>query len=263
MASGIRAKKSLGQHFLIDQNIAAKIVAMLGPDICGPVIEIGPGMGALTRFLVKKETIDLYLVEIDHQSVEYLKQHFPGLEGKIIQKDFLQFDLKNRFSGPVAIIGNFPYNISSQIFFKILENRDRVEDVVCMIQKEVADRIRSGPGTKVYGITSVLLQAFYHVEFLFPVSEKVFLPPPRVKSSVMRLKRNETKKLECDEKLFFTIVKTGFHQRRKTLRNGLKTILLNLDLNHQLLSRRPEQLSVNEFVELTRLIQVRLKNRTQ
>jgi 16S rRNA (adenine1518-N6/adenine1519-N6)-dimethyltransferase len=263
MATKIRAKKSLGQHFLIDRNIAAKIVNELGTEVYGPVIEIGPGMGALTQFLVKRDTIDLYLVEIDHQSVEYLKQHFPELEKKIIQEDFLQFDLRKRFSIPVMIIGNFPYNISSQIFFKILENREYVDRVVCMIQKEVADRIRSGPGTKVYGIMSVLLQAFFHVEILFPVSEKVFVPPPRVKSSVVRLKRNSTKKLACDEKLFFTVVKTSFNQRRKTLRNALKTILLNLDLNHQLMSRRPEQLSVDEFVELTRVIELRLKYRTQ
>ncbi len=263
MATRIRAKKSLGQHFLIDRNIAAKIVAALGPEVYGSVIEIGPGMGALTRFLVKKDTIDLYLVEIDHQSVEYLKQHFPELEKNIIQEDFLKFDLKKQFSTPVTIIGNFPYNISSQILFKILENREYVDHVVCMIQKEVADRIRSGPGTKVYGIMSVLLQAFFHVEILFSVSEKVFVPPPRVKSSVVRLKRNDTKKLACDEKLFFTVVKTSFNQRRKTLRNALKTILLNLDLNHQLMSRRPEQLSVDEFVELTRMVELRLKNRTQ
>ncbi len=263
MATRIRAKKSLGQHFLIDRNIAEKIVSELGPDLIGPVIEIGPGMGALTQFLVEKDGIDLYLIEIDHQSVAYLKKHFPELEEKIIREDFLQFDLQKRFSKPVTIIGNFPYNISSQIFFKILENKEYVDCVVCMIQKEVADRIRSGPGNKVYGKLSVLLQAFFSVEMLFPVSEKVFVPPPRVKSSVVRLKRNDIRKLECDERLFFTIVKTGFNQRRKTLRNALKTILLNLDLNHRLMSCRPEQLSVDEFIELTRLVEMKLKESTE
>jgi len=258
MATRIRAKKSLGQHFLVDRNIAGKIVDQLGPGVCGPVVEIGPGMGALTQFLVKIDTIDLYMVEIDHQSVDYLEQRFPELKGKIIHEDFLQLDLKRRFSGPFTIIGNFPYNISSQIFFKVLDNRELVDCVICMIQKEVADRIRSGPGTKLYGILSVLLQAYFHVEMLFQVSQKVFVPPPNVKSSVVRLKRNDTKKLECDEALFFTVVKTGFNQRRKILRNALKTILLNLDLDHPLLSRRPEELSVNEFVELTRMIQMRL-----
>lgn len=263
MATRIRAKKSLGQHFLIDRNIAGKIVHQLGPGVSGSVLEIGPGMGALTQFLVKKDSIDLYLVEIDHQSVEYLKQQFPDLKARIIREDFLQLDLKHRFSGPVTIIGNFPYNISSQIFFKILENRECVERVVCMIQKEVADRIRSHPGTKQYGILSVLLQAYFHVELLFHVNEKVFVPAPKVKSSVVRFIRNDTKRLECDEALFFTIVKTGFNQRRKILRNALKTILLNLDLNHVLLRRRPEELSVNEFVELTRMIQLRIEKRKQ
>ena len=263
MVIKIRAKKSLGQHFLIDRNIAEKIVSQLGSDACGTVIEIGPGMGALTQFLVKNRSIDLYLVEIDHQSVEYLEQHFPELEHKIIREDFLQFDLQKKFSRPITVIGNFPYNISSQIFFKILENREFVDSVVCMIQKEVAERIRSGPGNKVYGILSVLLQAFYHVEILFTVSEKVFAPPPRVKSAVVRLTRNDTGKLECDEELFFTLVKTAFNQRRKTLRNALKTILLNLDLNYRMMSRRPEQLSVDEFVELTRLVEMKLKKRTE
>ena len=258
MATRIRAKKSLGQHFLTDRNIAGKIVDQLGPGICGPVVEIGPGMGALTQFLVTIDTIDLYMVEIDYQSVDYLEQKFPELKGKIIKEDFLQLDLKQIFSGPIKIIGNFPYNISSQIFFKILDNRDIVDCVICMVQKEVADRIRSGPGTKQYGILSVLLQAYFHVEMLFQVSHKVFIPPPKVKSSVVRLKRNDTKKLECDEALFFTVVKTGFNQRRKILRNALKTILLNLELDHPLLSRRAEELSVNAFVELTRMIQMRL-----
>ena len=260
MSKIIRAKKSLGQHFLTDQNIAEKIVSALGPESPRTVIEIGPGMGALTRFLVRKDQIDLYLVEIDRISVDYLNHNFPELEGRIIREDFLQFDVKKKFTEPVSIIGNFPYNISSQIFFKILENRECVDHVVCMIQKEVADRIRSGPGSKVYGIMSVLLQAFFHVEFLFSVSEKVFLPPPKVKSSVIRLRRNETLKLDCNEKLFFTVVKSSFNQRRKILRNSLKTILLNLDMNHQWMSRRPEQLSVEEFVELTRMVEMRLKN---
>jgi 16S rRNA (adenine1518-N6/adenine1519-N6)-dimethyltransferase len=184
-----------------------------------------------------------------------LKEKYPEIEDRIIHKDFLSIDLKRSYQQPVSIIGNFPYNISSQIFFKIFEYHDQVDQVVCMVQKEVAERIRSGPGTKVYGILSVLLQAYFTIEILFTVPPRVFVPPPRVMSSVIRLKRNDTKTLNCDEKLFFKVVKTSFNYRRKTLRNSLKTILLNLDLNHSWLNRRPEQLSVEEFVELTRMIQ--------
>jgi len=260
MSGKIKAKKSLGQHYLTDQNIAEKIVSAIDPDSSQTVIEIGPGMGALTRLLIQKDQINLHLVEIDSKSVEFLKHNFPEIEDRIIQEDFLKSDLKKKFNKPITIIGNFPYNISSQIFFKILENRELVECVVCMIQREVADRIRSAPGSRVYGITSVLIQAFYNIEFLFPVNETVFLPPPKVKSSVIRLRRNETEKLQCNEELFYKVVKAGFNHRRKTLRNSLRTILLNLDLNHPWMSRRPEQLSVEEFVELTRMVEIKMEN---
>lgn len=260
MSSRIRAKKSLGQHFLADQNIARKIVGALDPQVKGPVVEVGPGMGALTRFLVERDKIDLYLIEIDSKSVEYLNENFPGIRDKIIQEDFLKFDLNKNFTDPVTIIGNFPYNISSQIFFKVLENKHHVSQVVCMVQKEVAERIRSGPGSKIYGILSILIQAYFHVDLLFSVSGKVFIPPPKVMSSVIRLSRNDTHSLNCNEELFVKLVKSSFNQRRKTLRNSLKTILLNLELDHPWMSKRPEQLSVDEFVELTCMVEEKLGN---
>jgi len=255
-----RSKKSLGQHFLTDTNIATKIVASLYAKDVNAVVEIGPGRGILTRDLVKNSRFDTYLVEIDGDLVEQLSQSFPELKRRILHSDFLKFDISGSFKGPIAIIGNFPYNISSQIFFKILENRDKVVEVVGMIQKEVAERIKTGPGSKTYGILSVLLQAYYHVEYLFTVNEKVFDPPPKVKSAVIRLTRNKIEALDCDETLFFRLVKTGFNQRRKILRNSLRSILLNLRLDNELMLRRPEELSVSQFVELTRLVKGMLES---
>ncbi len=256
-----RSQKSLGQHFLTDTNIATKIVASLYAKDVNVVVEIGPGRGILTRDLVKNSQYDTYLVEIDGALVEQLSQTFPELKHRILHSDFLKLDISESFKGPIAIIGNFPYNISSQIFFKILENRDKVVEVVGMVQKEVAERIKTGPGSKTYGILSVLLQAYYHVEYLFTVNEKVFDPPPKVKSAVIRLTRNKIETLDCDETLFFRLVKTGFNQRRKILRNSLRSILLNLRPDHELMLRRPEELSVSQFVELTRLVKGMLQTK--
>jgi 16S rRNA (adenine1518-N6/adenine1519-N6)-dimethyltransferase len=251
------AKKSLGQHFLHDQSIARRIVESLkveGDRIS--VLEIGPGMGVLTKFLVGIENIDLTLIEIDRDSVKYLKKNYPLLEPNLIEGDFLELDLKQIFPGKFAIIGNFPYNISSQIFFKALEHKDQVTQVVCMLQKEVADRIASKPGNKTYGILSVLLQAYFDIEFLFKVSPGVFTPPPKVMSGVIRLLRNETTKLMCDEELFVKVVKQAFNTRRKTLRNALKNLTLTAEISAlELMDKRAEQLSVDEFVYLTQLIE--------
>jgi 16S rRNA (adenine1518-N6/adenine1519-N6)-dimethyltransferase len=251
----VRAKKNLGQHFLKDLNIAKKIVAGLKADKVSKVLEIGPGMGVLTRYLLQDEKFETHVVEIDTESVAYLKENYPNLSDRIIGEDFLKYDLSLLFAEPFAVIGNFPYNISSQIFFKILEYRDQIPEVVGMIQKEVAERMSAVPGNKTYGILSVLMQAFYDIEYLFTVSEKVFDPPPKVKSAVIRMARNTTSNLECDEKLFFRVVKTGFNQRRKTLRNSLKSILGENKLEDELMAKRPEQLSVNQFVYLTNKIQ--------
>ncbi len=255
----VRAKKHLGQHFLTDEKIAQRIVDSL-TDIDSKVLEIGPGMGVLTKYLVDKEGLDLELVELDAESVEYLEEHFPVLEGKIISGDFLKMDLNTLSDSNFNIIGNFPYNISSQIFFKVLDYKDKIPQVVGMLQKEVAERLASPPGSKVYGILSVFLQAYYDVEYLFTVPEHVFNPPPKVKSGVIRIIRNNVKKLDCDEKLFFRIVKAGFNQRRKTLSNSLKVIPFNRDniSDCSLFSKRPEQLSVKEFVELTQFIESNL-----
>lgn len=250
----VRPKKSLGQHFLKDQNIAQKIVDAIGGFNQKTVLEIGPGTGVLTSIMVKNDAIDLYAIEIDSEAYEYLKATFPSLSDKIIFKNFLKFDLADQFKEPITIIGNFPYNISSQIFFKVLENRDLVLDVVCMIQKEVADRIKSCHGNKTYGILSVFLQAFYDINYLFTVGPKVFNPPPKVNSAVIHLKRNQRKQLDCNEELFFRIVKLGFNQRRKTLRNSLKSILLNLPTDDEIFNKRPEQLDVDQFIYLTNLI---------
>jgi 16S rRNA (adenine1518-N6/adenine1519-N6)-dimethyltransferase len=248
------SKKYLGQHFLTDKNIAKKIVDSLRAENTGTVVEIGPGRGILTGYLVKNTQYKTYIVEIDKKLVEQLFQSFPGLRHRIFHSDFLEFDISGSFKSPVAIIGNLPYNISSQIFFKILENKDKVVEMVGMVQKEVAERIKANPGSKTYGILSVLLQAYYDVEYLFTVSEKVFEPQPRVKSAVIRLTRNNTRALYCDEELFTRVVKITFNQRRKILRNSLRSILLNLKLDHELMARRPEELSVSQFVLLTRLV---------
>jgi 16S rRNA (adenine1518-N6/adenine1519-N6)-dimethyltransferase len=256
----VKAKKHLGQHFLTDKNIAGKIVDSL-TGITPVVLEIGPGMGVLTGFLYEKYKDNLFLTEIDKESVEYLKEHFPQLSQNISETDFLKEDLGRRFPEPFSIIGNFPYNISSQIFFKILDNRNKVPQVVGMIQKEVAERIATSPGSKTYGILSVLLQAFYNIEYLFTVNENVFSPPPKVKSAVIRLTRNNREKLNCDEKLFFRVVKATFLHRRKTIRNTIKAIPHDIEATagHEFMSKRPEQLSVEQFEALTLLIQNNLK----
>ena len=246
----VRAKKHLGQHFLRDKNIAAAIVRSLIAADCKSVVEIGPGMGVLTGFLVERNFPALKVIEIDAESVEYLKENF-GEKLDIISGDFLTQDLESITPEKMAIIGNFPYNISSQIFFRIIENREKVTEVVCMIQREVAQRICSAPGSKVYGILSVLLQAWYDIDYLFTVNENVFSPPPKVKSAVIRLKRNSTRSLECDEKLFIEVVKCCFNQRRKMIRNPIKALVGPTAAESELLSMRPEQLSVKQFTELT------------
>jgi len=247
----VQAKKRLGQHFLKDQDIAKKIVDSLSENT-KRVMEIGPGMGVLTQFLIKKKDYELFVVEIDKESVLYLEEHFFDLKEKIIDKDFLKLDLTSIFSEPFAIIGNFPYNISSQILFKVLENKDYVPEVVGMFQKEVAVRIASKPGNKDYGIISVLLQAFYDIEYLFTVEPEVFNPPPKVKSAVIRLKRNNIDHLECDEQQFKMLVKTAFNQRRKTLRNSLKTLTFSDGFTQEnIFNQRPEQLAVQDFICLT------------
>jgi len=253
----VRAKKNLGQHFLNDQNIAADIVGALQARGVTKVLEIGPGMGVLTGFLLANPGYETSVIEIDHESVDYLKIHFQALQGRIIEGDFLKLDPTQYFDHqPFAVIGNFPYNISSQILFKVLAHRDLVPEVVGMFQKEVAERIASGPGSKEYGILSVLLQAWYDIEYLFTVHEHVFTPPPKVKSGVIRLTRNSKNELGCNEKLFVEIVKQTFNQRRKMLRNTLRMITPRFDeLPPELLTRRPEQLSVGEFVELTKMIE--------
>jgi 16S rRNA (adenine1518-N6/adenine1519-N6)-dimethyltransferase len=252
--STIRAKKHLGQHFLKDQNIALKIVDSLETDGCQSVLEIGPGTGVLTGLLEKKVK-DLWLIEIDRESSDFLNIKYPELQNKLITADFLKFNFPDDFPERFCIIGNFPYNISSQIFFRILEHKNRIPQVVCMIQKEVAQRIASIHGNKVYGILSVLLQTFYKIDYLFTVSEQVFDPPPRVKSAVIRLTRNERQTLDCSEDLFFRLVKTAFNQRRKTLRNSLKSLQLDLPQDNPVFLKRPEQLSVEELIELTKLIE--------
>ena len=247
-------KKSLGQHFLNDRHIAEKIVSSLKADGIRRVIEVGPGTGALTPLLLKEERFDCSFVEIDTEAAEYLKIKFPEIKDKLIVADFLRLPLENFAENEqLAIIGNFPYNISTQIFFRILDYRSIVKEAVGMLQKEVAERIAAPPGTKTYGITSVLLQAFYDIEYLFTVHEHVFTPPPKVKSGVIRLTRNKVEILPCNEALFFRIVKTAFNQRRKMLGNSLKSLLNNK--NSPLLTKRPEQLSVNEFIELTNFIE--------
>lgn len=292
----VRPKKALGQHFLTDLSVAQKIAdalavsggAGIGPsgstpaaenvvpaggarqadaeDMGGPlpVLEIGPGMGVLSQYLLEREDIDLRMIEIDRESVDYLLVHFPKAAGRVIEGDFLKMDLRYFFPGTFAVIGNFPYNISSQIFFRIIDHKDSIPQVVCMIQKEVAERIAEKPGSKTYGILSVLLQAWYDIEYLFTVGEGAFNPPPKVKSAVIRLRRNSRTSLGCDERLFKNIVKTGFNQRRKTLRNSLKPIVADKAarekwteeqtaefLSDPVFELRPEKLSVEDFISLT------------
>ena len=251
----VRAKKALGQHFLTDQSIARTIVDSLTRD--NPVrdtLEVGPGMGVLTRYLLEREDIDLKLVELDSESVEYLLTHFAGMQGRLYEADFLKLDLHSLFPGQYRVIGNFPYNISSQIFFKILDDKDRVPECVCMIQKE-ADRIAEKPGSKTYGILSVLLQAWYDIDYIISVGSGAFAPPPKVQSAVIRLRRNGRSELGCDEKLFKQVVKTAFNQRRKTLRNALKPLLREgIDTLDPVFDLRAEKLGVEDFVRLTLLL---------
>ena len=250
----VKAKKHLGQHFLKDLNIAQKIADTLSLVNYKKVVEIGAGMGVLTQFLLKKDT-EVYVVEIDKESVAYLEAHYPELRGKIIADDFLKYDIAGFLREPFAIIGNFPYNISTQIVFKLLELRDYVPEFSGMFQKEVAERICEREGSKTYGILSVLVQAFYEATYLFTVSEGVFNPPPKVKSGVLRLVRKPNYHLDCDEALFFTIVKTAFNQRRKTLRNSLKPLLTNESLKkNSIFDKRPEQLPWQDFVFITKEI---------
>lgn len=252
----VRAKKALGQHFLKDEHIAERIADTL-TQYNLPVLEVGPGMGVLTQYLFSRYPM-VKLVELDHESVTYLQQVYPELGKDLMFGDFLQMDLDALFpTQPFMVIGNYPYNISSQIFFKILDYRDKVYAAAGMLQREVAARLASGPGSKEYGILSVLLQAWYNVEYLFTVDETVFAPPPKVKSGVIRLVRNERKQLDCNEALFKTVVKTAFNQRRKTIRNSLKPLLGSAvnDLPAQYLSLRPEQLSVNDFQALTSAVE--------
>lgn len=248
--SVVKPKKNLGQHFLKDQNIARKIVESLVISGTEEVLEIGPGMGVLTQYLIKNPDIQLTLIEIDRESAVYLRHHFAEGDMRLIEGDFLKLDVGALFSGKFSVIGNLPYNISSQIFFRILENRDRIPQVVGMIQKEVADRFAAKHGNKTYGILSVLLQTFYDIEYLFSVSEHVFNPPPKVKSAVIRLKRNDREKLPCDENLFTQVVKAGFNQRRKVLRNALKP--LGFIVPESFGGLRAEQLSVDQFIEIGR-----------
>lgn len=262
MPDFVRAKKHLGQHFLRDEGIARKTAESLSfHHGYKQMLEIGPGTGMLTKYLLNIPDTTLHVIEVDTESIEYLNENMPALHGRIIEQDFLKWDMGSIFREPFGIVGNFPYNISTQILFRVLEYRHLVPEVVGMFQKEVAERLAEKPGTKTYGITSVLIQAFYDIEYLFTVGEGVFVPPPKVKSAVIRLKRNERAHLGCDEKLFFTLVKSSFNQRRKTLRNSLKPFLMEgHGIPEDVLALRPERLSVDDFIKLTLAIE---HNKTQ
>ncbi len=253
----VKPKKFLGQHFLKDLQVAQDIADTVDACPSLPILEVGPGMGVLTQFLLKKER-PVKVVELDFESVAFLRENFSIMGENIIEQDFLKMDLSQLFGGqPFVLTGNYPYNISSQIFFKMLDYKDLIPCCTGMIQKEVAERIAAGPGSKTYGILSVLIQAWYHVEYLFTVHEHVFNPPPKVKSAVIRMTRNETSELGCDEKLFKQIVKTTFNQRRKTLRNSISPILGkdNPLSSDPIFNKRPEQLSVQKFIDLTNRVQ--------
>lgn len=259
----VKPKKFLGQHFLKYLSIAKDIADTVDECPGLPILEVGPGMGVLTQFLMEKGR-EVKVVELDFESVAYLRENFPALEGNIIEDDFLKLKLEKLFDGrPFVLTGNYPYNISSQIFFKMLDYKDLIPCCTGMIQKEVAERIAAGPGSKTYGILSILIQAWYKVEYLFTVHEHVFNPPPKVKSAVIRMTRNETKELGCNERLFKLIVKTTFNQRRKTLRNSISSILEkgNPLSNDPVFNKRPEQLSVQEFIELTNRVETALKDK--
>lgn len=256
--SAVRAKKHLGQHFLIDKSIAERIAGILVLNDIDAVLEVGPGTGVLSSYLIDRGIKDLSVIEIDSESVQYLKREMPEL--KVIEGDFLRYDIENHCPGPLAVIGNFPYNISSQIFFKALDNRDKVKELAGMIQREVAERISSGPGSKIYGILSVLLKVYYDIEYLFEVPPTVFHPQPKVHSAVIRMTRNDSSGPDCDEKMLKVIVKATFNQRRKMIRNSIKSAYNTADAHHNLLTKRPEQLSLEEFVELTRWVENIVRN---
>ena len=249
----VKAKKHLGQHFLTDKNIAAKIVnGLIHTDQYKQVLEVGPGMGILSDLLLEREDLETHLIDIDIESYHFLAKKYPQLGSRLINGDFLALDLSAIFKEKYAIIGNFPYNISSQILFKVLENRQNVVEMVGMFQKEVAERCASGPGTKDYGILSVLIQAYYDIAYLFTVKPGTFNPPPKVNSGVIRLSRNKVDTLPCDEKLFWRTVKAGFNQRRKTLRNALSGVVPKDKMDaHPFFDKRAEQLSVADFIEMT------------
>jgi 16S rRNA (adenine1518-N6/adenine1519-N6)-dimethyltransferase len=250
----VRPKKHLGQHFLHDENIARKIISFI-PDQPINLLEIGPGTGMLSKYLLQNEKVNSFFLEIDTDSVNLLLKSYPEISGRLIHADILDYDLSD-IPSPFTMIGNFPYNISSQILFRVIRYRNIIPEVIGMFQKEVAERISSTPGSKKYGIISVMVQAYYHTEYLFTVSEKVFFPQPRVKSAVIRLKRNETEKLDCDEDLFLKVVKTAFNQRRKTLRNALKSLNVKLSEHTEgLMDKRAEQLTVRDFVLLTKAVE--------
>ncbi len=266
---GVKAKKALGQHFLNDESVARRIVeSLIVEEDCTQVLEIGPGTGVLTKYLLQNPKIKLEVAEIDTESIAYLQQTYPQLLYSLQQRDFLEIPLEKIFGGEFSVIGNFPYNISSQIFFKVLDYKENIPQVVCMLQREVAQRLASAPGTKAYGILSVLLQAWYNIEYLFTVDENVFTPPPKVKSGVIRLRRNSRSDLGCSYQLFKAVVKACFNQRRKTIRNSIKPLLgkkfedkksnFSIDvkgsITSPLLDMRPEQLGVEEFITLTQLL---------
>ena len=257
----VSPKKYLGQHFLVDESIASRIVEAFSLQDGEKALEIGPGTGILTKFLIERYGDDLIMIDIDKESTAYLKKKFPANSNNIIQGDFLSINLPKLYQGPIGIIGNFPYNISSQIFFRILEYRDKIPIIVGMVQKEVGERISAGPGSKTYGILSVFLSAFYDIEYLFTVEPEVFDPPPKVRSSVLRLTRNKTLNLACNEAFFTRIVKLGFQNRRKTLRNALKSLNLPEEIHKlDILGKRAEQLSVEDYTELTEKIESVWKN---
>ena len=251
----VKPKKHLGQHFLIDEKISERISNAISKSNKINLLEIGPGTGALTKFLLH-ENIDLISYELDVESITYLKNTFPTLI--VYNEDILKTDWTKIFKENYSVTGNFPYNISSQILFKIYENRTIIDEMVGMFQKEVAERVCSGPGTKKYGILSVLIQAYYDVEYLFTVNEEVFNPPPKVKSGVIKITRNNIIKLDCDEKLFFRVVKAIFNQRRKMARNSLKSLLGDKKIDHVLLTKRPEELSIENFTEITKMIESKI-----
>ena len=251
----VKPKKYLGQHFLIDEKISELISEAISKSNKINLLEIGPGTGALTKFLLH-ENINLISYELDTESIAYLNTEYPTL--KVYNEDVLKIDWTKLFEGNYSVTGNFPYNISSQILFKIYENRTIIDQMVGMFQKEVAERICSGPGSKKYGILSVFIQAFYNTEYLFTVDEEVFNPPPKVKSGVIKITRNDIVELDCDEKLFFRVVKAIFNQRRKMARNSLKSLLGDKKIEHVLLTKRPEELSIENFIEITKMIEYKI-----